>query len=87
MPVAHADILPTIWIGSAWRRRRVSTESADRSARRGSDGLFEALEANLTRGWAPLTGVSSPRWKYIELPVASSTIARDPGETDNLGGA
>jgi hypothetical protein len=30
---------------------------------------FEALEANLTRGWAPLTGVVAGDWKYIELPL------------------
>ena len=31
---------------------------------------FEALDANLTRGWAPLTGIVREHWKYIDLPIA-----------------
>src|SRR2546430_13689170 len=30
---------------------------------------FEALDANLTRGWAPLAGVVRSGWKYIDLPI------------------
>ena len=46
---------------------------------------FEALEANLTRGWAPLTGVVSGDWKYIDLPLPELYDLRaDPGEAHNL---
>src|SRR5262245_44877584 len=31
---------------------------------------FEALDAYLTRNWAPLTGIIANGWKYIELPDA-----------------
>ena len=46
---------------------------------------FEALDANLTRGWAPLTGVVRGGWKYIDLPIPELyDLAADPGETKNL---
>ena len=31
---------------------------------------FEALDASLTRGWAPLRGIVQGGWKYIDLPDA-----------------
>ena len=46
---------------------------------------FEALDANLTRGWAPLTGVVRDGWKYIDLPIPELyDLPADPGETSNL---
>ncbi len=46
---------------------------------------FEALDANLTRGWAPLTGVISGDWKYIDLPIPELyNMAKDPHEAHNL---
>lgn len=30
---------------------------------------FEAMDAALTRGWAPLSGVIDDGWKYIDLPL------------------
>src|SRR5439155_5190138 len=46
---------------------------------------FEALDANLTRDWAPLTGLARGDWKYIDLPDAELYDLRaDPGETRNL---
>jgi Flp pilus assembly protein TadD len=45
---------------------------------------FEALDANLTRGWAPLTGVVRDRWKYIDLPVPELyDLSSDPHEIAN----
>jgi arylsulfatase A-like enzyme/Tfp pilus assembly protein PilF len=45
---------------------------------------FEALDAYLTRNWAPLTGLVSSGWKYIDLPDAELyDLARDPGELHN----
>ena len=46
---------------------------------------FEALNANLTRGWAPLTGVVADRLKLIDLPVPELyDLDADPGEQRNL---
>lgn len=46
---------------------------------------FEALNANLTRGWAPLTGVVHDRLKLIDLPVPELyDLDADPGEQHNL---
>jgi arylsulfatase A-like enzyme/Tfp pilus assembly protein PilF len=46
---------------------------------------FEAMDANLTRNWAPLTGVISGHEKLIDLPIPELYDLRaDPGETTNL---
>ena len=46
---------------------------------------FEALNANLARGWAPLTGVVRDRFKLIDLPIPELyDLAADPGERQNL---
>jgi tetratricopeptide (TPR) repeat protein len=46
---------------------------------------FEALDANLTRGWAPLTGIVSGGWKYIDLPIPELYhLTDDPREQHNL---
>ena len=45
---------------------------------------FEALDAYLTRNWAPLTGIVANGWKYIDLPDAELyDLAHDPGELQN----
>ncbi len=52
----------------------------DRSA-----SYFEALNANLTRGWAPLTGVVRDRFKVIDLPLPELyDLDVDPGEQRNV---
>ena len=46
---------------------------------------FEALNANLTRHWAPLTGLVSGGRKFIDLPMPELyDLAADPGERRNL---
>jgi arylsulfatase A-like enzyme len=46
---------------------------------------FEALNANLTRNWAPLTGLVRERHKLIDLPVPELyDLTADPGEQRNL---
>jgi arylsulfatase A-like enzyme/Flp pilus assembly protein TadD len=46
---------------------------------------FEALNANLARGWAPLTGVVQDRLKLIDLPIPELyDLDADPGEQHNL---
>jgi arylsulfatase A-like enzyme/Flp pilus assembly protein TadD len=69
-PVGHADILPTVLdllgIGAppgVDGRSAVQALEADRPI------YFEALDAHLTRDWAPLTGVATGQWKYIHLPI------------------
>jgi len=48
---------------------------------------FEALDAYLTRNWAPLTGVIAGGWKYIDLPEPELyDLERDPDEQRNLAG-
>ena len=85
-PVSHADILPTV------------VDLLGVTPPAGVDGVsavalpagerpihLEALEANLTRGWAPLTGVVAGDWKYLELPLPELyNLRSDPGEATNL---
>ncbi len=86
--VGHADIMPTILdlAGVAPPsgmdgRSLVMPPPADRGI------VFEALDANLTRGWAPLTGIVSNGWKYIDLPVRELYDLRaDPRELTNAAG-
>ena len=45
----------------------------------------EALNANLTRNWAPLKGVTVNNLKLIDLPLPELyDLAADPGESRNL---
>jgi Flp pilus assembly protein TadD len=83
--VAHVDIVPTI------------LDLAGLPMPSGLDGVsllhpapadravyFEALDAYLTRGWAPLRGLVQAGWKYIDLPDAELyDLKSDPGETRN----
>jgi arylsulfatase A-like enzyme/Flp pilus assembly protein TadD len=46
---------------------------------------FEALNANLTRNWAPLAGLVSGGFKLIDLPIPEFyDLGADPGERSNL---
>ena len=46
---------------------------------------LEAMDAQLTRNWAPLTGLVAGTFKLIDLPVPELyDLAADPGETTNL---
>jgi arylsulfatase A-like enzyme/tetratricopeptide (TPR) repeat protein len=84
-PVVHADILPTILdlVGVPVPDRLDGTSLA-RSTAADRPLYFEALDASLTRGWAPLTGVVRNGWKYIDLPDAELyDLGADPHETRN----
>jgi len=49
------------------------------------DLYFECLAGWLDRRWAPLRGVRSGPWKYIEAPQAELyDLGSDPGETKNV---
>jgi arylsulfatase A-like enzyme/Flp pilus assembly protein TadD len=84
-PVAHADIVPTVLdllqiaAPAPFDGRSLAAPPSDRAI------YFEALDANLTRDWAPLTGVVRTPWKYIELPMPELyDTDRDPTEAHNL---
>jgi arylsulfatase A-like enzyme/Flp pilus assembly protein TadD len=89
----HIDILPTILEAAGQaipadlpgRSLLPAAERRDGAAPR--PVYFEALSAQLNRGWAPLTGVLVDRDKYIDLPMAERyDLASDPGERTNLLG-
>ena len=49
------------------------------------EAYLEAMDANLTRNWAPLTGLVSRSYKLIDLPIPELyDLAADPKETTNL---
>jgi tetratricopeptide (TPR) repeat protein len=89
-PVAQADVLPTLLdlLGVALPQQLDGRSLL--GPIRGEAGTdrpiyFEALDAYLTRGWAPLTGVIDHGWKYIDLPEPELyDLDRDPGEQHNL---
>ena len=89
-PVGQADVLPTITdllgLPVPARIEGQSLASAIRGEPPAERAIyFEALDAYLTRNWAPLTGVVAGGWKFIDLPDAELyDLARDPGETHNV---
>ena len=88
-PVRHVDLVPTILDalgapedstlpGASLLDVIASGHGADRP------GYFEAMTANLTRGWAPLRGVIAGRDKYIDLPIPELyDLGTDPRELRN----
>jgi arylsulfatase A-like enzyme/Flp pilus assembly protein TadD len=84
-PVSHVDVMPTILdlIGVPAPspidgRSLVQVVPPDRSL------YFEALDASLSRGWAPLRGMIQANWKYVDLPEAELyDLAADPRELKN----
>lgn len=87
---AHADLMPTVLDllglsppeaidGRSLREALEHDPVTERSV------YFEALDANLTRGWAPLAGVIQGRLKYIDLPIPELyDLDADPAEQRNL---
>ena len=89
---AQADILPTIVDLLGVEPPEKMDGQSLLPAIRGEAGedhaiYFEALDAYLTRNWAPLTGVVASGWKYIDLPDPELyDLASDPGEQRNRAG-
>src|SRR5262249_25608190 len=85
-PGSHVDLTPTILDlvgvdpGCALDGQSLArTPPPDRAL------YFEALDASLTRGWAPLRGIVQRNWKYIDLPEAELyDVSADPQEQRNL---
>jgi len=89
-PVATVDIVPTVLellgIAAPSGLDGHSLLAAEGDATTSHRVLyFEALDANLTRGWARLVGVMVDHWKYIDLPIPELyDLQHDPHETQNL---
>jgi arylsulfatase A-like enzyme/Flp pilus assembly protein TadD len=89
-PARLVDIAPTIldlvaapagtFDGRSLRLLTGSQQAADEPG-----SYFEALNANLTRNWAPLKGMVRGRLKLIDLPIPELyDLSADPGESRNL---
>ena len=90
-PARLVDIMPTVLDlvgvqtpaptdGRSLRPFISGEQTVDRSP-----SYFEALNANLTRGWAPLKGVVVDRLKLIDLPIPELyDLSVDPTEAKNI---
>jgi choline-sulfatase len=91
-PIAEADVLPTILdLAGIEMRALIDGRSILPALRHESAArdpiYFEALDAYLTRNWAPLTGLIAEGWKYIDLPEAELyNLDVDAREEHNLAG-
>ena len=89
-PARLVDVTPTILdlvgVPSAPADGRSLRQLAGGDAPADDPGsYFEALNANLTRNWAPLKGIVRNRLKLVDLPIPELyDLAADPGETKNL---
>ena len=89
-PARHVDILPTVLdaLGVPPDPKLAGASLVDVIRRGGGDdrpSYFEAMTANLSRGWAPLRGVLLGREKYIDLPIQELYgLAADPAERQNM---
>ncbi|HZI63244.1 MAG TPA: tetratricopeptide repeat protein, partial [Thermoanaerobaculia bacterium] len=86
-PARHVDLLPTLLAAAGVEAPRGLPGAALTAppAPAASWSYFEALSANLNRGWAPLRGVMSGDRKAIELPLPELyDLAADAGEERNL---
>ena len=87
VPVAHADIMPTILdivvAGGAPPRRNLDGQSLLGDLAADRPIYFESLDAYLTRGWAPLRGIIQGA---VSTSIAQDELYEldvDPGEQHN----
>jgi arylsulfatase A-like enzyme/Tfp pilus assembly protein PilF len=88
-PVGLVDVMPTVLdfvgVAAVAGDGRSLAAAARGQALEDRDVYLEALNANLTRHWAPLTAIVAGTAKFIDLPQAELyDLAADPGETRNL---
>jgi arylsulfatase A-like enzyme/Flp pilus assembly protein TadD len=89
-PARLVDIMPTVLdlvgVGVPAALDGRSARSSLGEGPLDDDGsYFEALNANLTRNWAPLKGMVRNGVKLVDLPVPELyDLSSDPGETRNL---
>jgi arylsulfatase A-like enzyme/tetratricopeptide (TPR) repeat protein len=87
LPARHMDIAPTILEAAGGPPSEALPGASLLSGRNRAEETcpFEALTASLTRGWAPLYGVVSGPYKYIDLPIPELyDLDSDPKESKNL---
>jgi arylsulfatase A-like enzyme/Flp pilus assembly protein TadD len=85
-PARHVDIFPTVLQAAGVQPPKGSRPGRSLLALPKSDetSYFEALSANLNRGWAPLRGVLRQGQKLIALPLPELyDLPKDPGEKQN----
>lgn len=92
--VGLVDVLPTICDLMGWPapqglpgRSLAPLASGPRSARAPeARALYiESMAPLLSRNWAPLRGVRTPEWKYIDAPTPELyDLSADPGESVNI---
>jgi arylsulfatase A-like enzyme/Tfp pilus assembly protein PilF len=84
----HVDIAPTILeaAGIPSPAGLPGTSLLSRQTTRpGETSYFEAFSTAYNRGWAPLRGVLSAGYKFIDLPLPELyDLKADPGESRNL---
>ncbi|HEY2149654.1 MAG TPA: sulfatase-like hydrolase/transferase [Vicinamibacterales bacterium] len=84
-PVSHVDIAPTVAEILDFTLP-APVDGISLLGPRGADRpvFFEALDASLNRGWAPLRGVVQGHTKYIDLPEPELyDLSADPHELSN----
>jgi len=92
--VGLVDVLPTVLELMDWPapkglpgRSLVPLMTRSEAGRRdaGQTLYIESMNPLLSRNWAPLRGIRTPEWKYIDAPTAELYDLRaDPGESLNL---
>jgi choline-sulfatase len=93
-PVCLTDVLPTVLDLMGWPRQKdlpgrslVAMMARPGAALEGPEQVFyvESMAPLLSRNWAPLRGVRTSEWKYIDAPTAELyDLKADPGESVNL---
>ncbi len=84
-PARHVDLFPTVLeVAGVPVPEGLPGRSLLQDAAEEVETYFEALSANLNRGWAPLRGVIRGGRKLIALPLPELyDLARDPAEAEN----
>jgi len=92
--VGLSDILPTVLDLMGWPAQKdlpgrtlvpMMTRSKAGGEGSGRTLYIESMAPLLGRNWAPLRGVRTSEWKYIDAPAAELyDLKSDPGETVNI---
>ncbi len=92
--VGLSDVLPTVLDLMGWPAQRTlpGRSLVPMMTRPGADVdgsarplYIESMAPLLSRNWAPLRGIRTSAWKYIDAPTAELyDLKSDPGETLNL---
>lgn len=89
-PVSHVDIFPTVCEALGLRKPPALAGASlaplmKGGTRKSPPIYFEALDAHLNRGWAPLRGIIRDGKKYVDSPIPEFyDLETDFDETSNL---